>query len=97
MVTKQTAMRAAGRRHSSRNATLHVESAYCRRQNAFIVGYVMKRHFVESTLEDFAVAWKVWLSQNTYELSDNEQENVDCAASEVYCLGGAKAPETQLD
>ena len=57
----------------------------------------MKRHFVESTLEDFAVAWKVWLSQNTYELSDNEQENVDCAASEVYCLGGAKAPETQLD
>ena len=78
-------------------ATLHLESAYCRCWNAFI-DYIMKHHSIELALEDFAAAWKVWLSQNTYKLSDNEQKDVvDSAAAEVYCLGGAEAPETLLD
>ena len=51
LATKQTVMRVAGSRHSSRHATLHAEFAYCRRSNTFIVlqalkyfYYVMKRH-----------------------------------------------------
>ena len=46
-----------------------MEFAYGRRRNAFI-DYVMKRHFAESVLKDFAAVWKVSLSQNTEELSD---------------------------
>ena len=57
-----------------------------------------RRHFRELALEDFAAEWKVWLSQNTDEMSGNEQEDVvNSAAIEVYCLRGAEAPDTQLD
>ena len=63
--TKQPAMRAAGSGHSSRYSTLHVESAYCRRQNG-LVNFIMKRHSTKSALEDFAAARKVLLSHKKW-------------------------------
>ena len=61
-------MRAAGSHPSSRNATLHVESAYCRRRNAFI-DYVMKRHSAEPAIwsgcvESLAVTKRNCLTTN---------------------------------
>ena len=47
----------------------------------------MKCHSAESALEDFAAAWKVWMSQKTEVLSDDDQEDVvDSAAAEGYSL-----------
>ena len=97
LATKQTAMRAAGSRPTSRNATLLVESAYCRRQNA-LIDYVMNPHSAESALGDFAAAWNVWLTQNTEELSDDEKEDVfDPAAADVYGLGGSDTSDTLVE
>ena len=50
----------------------------------------MKCHPVKSVLEDFVLERKIWLSQNTEELSNEKQEDVfDRAAVNVYCLGGS--------
>ena len=58
----------------------------------------MKRHSAESALRDFAAAWKVWLSQNTEELSDDDQEDVvDPAAADVYGFGGPETPDTPAE
>ena len=66
-------------------------------RNAF-TEYVMKRHSAESALRDFAAAWKVWLSQNTEELSDDDQEDVvDPAAADVYGLGGPDTSDTPVE
>ena len=41
------------------------------------------------------MAWKVWLTQNTEEPSDDVQEDVlDPAAANVYCLGGSDTSDT---
>ena len=55
-------------------------------------------HSAKSALWAFAAAWKVWLSQSTEELSDNEQEDVvDSAAQDVYCLGGSDTSNTLVE
>ena len=73
-----------------KHTTRFVESAYyCRCQSAFVY-YVMKLCSVK--LADFAVVLKVWLSQKTKELSDDDQVDVvESVAAEVYSLGGADA------
>ena len=61
----------------------------------------MKRHSAESALRNFAAAWKVWLTQNTDELSGDEQEDVvDPAVADVYslyCLGGSDTFDTPVE
>ena len=58
----------------------------------------MKRHSAESALRNFAAAWKVWLTQNTDELPGEEQEDVvDPAAADVYCLGGSDTFDTPVE
>ena len=42
--------------------------------------------------------WKVRLTRNTEELSDDEQEDVvDPAAVDVYCLGGSDTSDAQVE
>ena len=58
----------------------------------------MKRHSAELALGDFAAAWKIWLPQNTEELSDDDQEDVvDPAAADVYGLGGSDTSDTPVE
>ena len=58
----------------------------------------MKLPSAESALGDIAVAWKVWLSQSTEELRDDEQEHVgDLAAADVYVLGGSDSSEKAVE
>ena len=58
----------------------------------------MKCHSAELALGDFAAAWKVWLPQNTEELSGDDQEDVvDPATADVYGLGGSDTSDTPVE
>ena len=59
LATTQAAMSAACSTHSSRHATPHVESAYCRRQNASLTA---SWKVIPPNRRWGFRAWKVWLS-----------------------------------
>ena len=57
----------------------------------------MQRHSAKSAPWDFAEVWKIWLAQNTEELSDEDQDVVDAMEEDVYWLKGPDTPTTPIE